>query len=139
MDAAITNASSEYIFIPGPNLDIPPGETKSWSDITVSDLDSNTVLKSAVVNGDLTVVLTPDTNDAAQFDGSTGQISSIMPGFLPTYTVAELAGLTGVPGRMAFATDGRAGAEGAAAGTGTMVVYSNGDWRRVEDLAVVAA
>ena len=137
MDAAITNVGTEQVFIPGPNIEIDAGETKNWNDIRVTDLDANDVIKSGVVAGTLTVALTPDANDAAQFDSSAGQISSVVSPFLPVYTVATLP--TGVNGRMAFASDGRAGVEGAAAGTGTMVVYSNGEWRRVEDLAVVAA
>jgi len=132
MDAAITNLSSAQVFIPGPNLDIPAGETKSWSDITIQDLDGNAVIKAGVVAGDLSVSVTPDASDAAvAVKGSLGASS------LERYTVASLP--AGFGGRIAFAINGRAGAEGAGVGTGTMVVYSNAQWRRVEDLAVVAA
>jgi len=138
MDAAITNLSTERVFIPGPNLDMAAtgdadgNDTKTWSDITTNDLDGNPVIKAGVVAGTLSVSITPDADDAAAAaQGALGSNS------LERFAVADLP--TGFDGRTAFATDGRAGAEGAAAGTGTMVVYSNGDWRRVEDLATVAA
>lgn len=55
-------------------------------------------------------------------------------------TVAEIAAI-GSPtaGLMAFATDGRVGAEGAGLGTGCPVYYGNGQWRRFEDGGVLAA
>ena len=137
MDAAITNTGTEIVFIPGPNIDLDPGETKNWNDIRVVDLDANDVIKTGVLGGTLSVSLTPDANDAVQFDGTTGQISSVTSPFLPTYAVADLP--TGVVGRTAFATDGRTGAEGVGAGTGVPVVYANGEWRRLEDMAIVAA
>jgi len=51
--------------------------------------------------------------------------------------VADLP--TGYNGRMAYASNGRAGAETLGNGTGTPVVYTNAEWRRLEDLAIVAA
>ena len=140
MDATITNLSTERVFIPGPNMDLaatgdPDGnDAATWPDVTVADLDGNVRLKELVVAGTVSVDVVEDATDVAE-----ALSGSVNLGMLPRYTVAELAALTGVDGRFAFATDGRAGAEGAAAGTGTMVVYSNGDWRRVEDLGVVAA
>jgi hypothetical protein len=125
MDASITNISTEVIFIPGPYLDIPAGETKVWAGVLMTDLNANTVVKQAIIDGKITLSLVPDALDAP-FAASA-----------PAYAVADLP--TGVDGATAFATDGRAGAEGAAAGTGTMVVFSNSNWRRVEDLAIVAA
>lgn len=55
-------------------------------------------------------------------------------------TVAQVAAI-GSPtvGLMAYATDGRVGAEGAGLGTGCPVYYGNGAWRRFEDGAAVAA
>lgn len=138
MDALITNLAATPVFIPGPNLDLaaagdPDGNhAKTWPNINVIDLDANAVIKAGVVAGTLSVTVTPDAIDAAAAaQGSLGANS------LERYTVANLP--TGFPGRMAFALNGRAGAEGAGAGTGTMVVFSNAQWRRVEDLAVVAA
>jgi hypothetical protein len=140
MDATITNLSTERVFVPGPNLDLaatgdPDGDdVGTWPDVTIADLDGNQRIKELVVAGTISVDVVEDATDVAA--AASGSVTMEM---LPRYTVAQLAALTGVDGRAAFATDGRAGAEGAAAGTGTMVVYSNGEWRRVEDLAVVAA
>ena len=138
MDATITNLSSEPVFVPGPNLELaatgdPDGnDAKVWPGVTVADLDGNARIKTMVVGGTLTVTMSDDPEDLAA--STAGNMSTHM---LPTYAVASLP--TGVDGRVAFASDGRAGAEGAAAGTGVLVVYSNGDWRRQEDMAVVAA
>lgn len=138
MDALITNLAATPVFIPGPNLDLaaagdPDGNhAKTWPNILVSDLDASAVIKAGVVGGTLAVTVTPDALDAAvATQGSLGFSS------LERYTVANLP--TGFGGRIAFAINGRAGAEGGGAGTGTMVVFSNAQWRRVEDLAVVAA
>lgn len=138
MDAAITNNASTDTFIPGPNIEIAAGATKTWPDITLEDLNGNQVIKDGLVSGDLSVSLTPDTNDAAQVDGS-GRSGLVDPSVLPSYTVAQLATLAAVNGKVAYASDGRAGAEGGGSGTGTPVVYTNGEWRRLEDLAIVAA
>ena len=54
-----------------------------------------------------------------------------------SYTVAALP--AGVTGAIAFASNGRKAGEGAGAGTGVLVVYSNGQWRRVSDDTQVAA
>lgn len=138
MDATITNLSTEAVYIPGPNISLAPtgdpdgNDAKVWPDITVPDLDGNEVIKEGVVGGTLSVSVAPDTRDAAAaVQGSLGSES------LARYTVANLP--VGFDGRVAFALDGRAGVEGVGAGTGTMVVFSNGEWRRVEDLAIVAA
>lgn len=53
------------------------------------------------------------------------------------FTVATLP--AGLDGYFAFASDGRKAGEGAGAGTGSMVVYSNGAWRRLSDETVIAA
>jgi hypothetical protein len=140
MDATITNLSSERVFVPGPNMDLaatgdPDGnDVGTWPDVTIADLDGNVRLKELVVAGTVSVDVVEDATDVAV--PTTGALNL---GILPRYTVAELAALTGVDGRIAFATDGRAGAEGGGVGTGTMVQYSDGEWRRVEDLAIVAA
>ena len=138
MDALITNLADTPVFIPGPNLDLaatgdPDGnDAKTWPNILVADLDANAVIKAGVVAGTLAVSVSPDAIDAAvATQGSLGSSS------LERYTVANLP--TGFNGRIAFATNGRAGAEGAGVGTGTMVIFSNAQWRRCEDLAVVAA
>ena len=117
MDAAITNASAAAIFIPGPNLDIPAGETKSWAGITVADLDGNTVLKDYVVAGDATVSVTPGTEDAAE--ATQGALNNAA---LPIYTFANLP--TGYDGRIVWCSDGRKTGEGATAGTGVPAYYN---------------
>lgn len=138
MDATITNLSSAALFLPGPKVDLaatgdPDGnDVRVWPDITIHDLDSDSVIKQGVLDGVLQVDVAPDPTDAAE--ATTG---SIQQSGLEKYTVANLP--TGFNGRMAYATDGRAGAEGGGSGTGTPVVFTNGDWRRLEDLAVVAA
>lgn len=58
----------------------------------------------------------------------------IRPG---AFTVATLP--AGANGDMAYATDGRKVLELPGAGTGTHVLYSNGQWRLPEDQSVVAA
>lgn len=138
MDATITNLSAERVFIPGPQLDLAPtgdpdgNDVKDWPEVTVADLDSNSRLKELVVAGTISVSMGPDSYDAAA--AVQGAMTSAA---LPTFTVANLP--TGFNGRMAYASDGRAGAEGVGSGTGTPVVYTNTEWRRLEDLAVVAA
>jgi len=116
MDAAITNASSAAIFVPGPNLDIPAGSTKTWAGITVADLDGNPVLKQYVVDGDLTVSVSPDAEDAAL--ATQGALNFAA---MPIYANANLP--TGYNGRVAFVSDGRKGGEGAGAGTGVPCYY----------------
>ena len=122
MDATITNASSAAIFVPGPNLNIAAGESKDWPDITVADLDGNSVLKAYVVAGDLTVSLAPGSADAAE--ATQGALNFAA---LPKYIVANLP--TGYEGRVAFATNGRKTGEGASSGTGVPVYWSNSEWR----------
>lgn len=58
----------------------------------------------------------------------------IRPG---TFTVATLP--AGANGDIAFATDGRKIGELITAGTGSLVVYSNGQWRRLSDETTIAA
>ncbi len=58
-------------------------------------------------------------------------------GALPVYTVANLP--TGAAGMVAYASNGRKGGEGAGAGTGVPVYFSNAAWRTYSnDLAVTA-
>jgi len=116
MDATITNVSAAALFIPGPNLDIPAGETKSWSDITVADLDGNAVIKNYVVAGDITVSVTPDAGDAAE--ATSGAMNNAA---LPIYAFAALP--TGYDGRIAWCSNGRKTAEGAGVGTGVPTYY----------------
>lgn len=133
MDAAITNASAEGLFIPGPNLDIPAGETKNWNDITVADLDGNMVLKDYVVAGDVTVAVTPDAGDAAE--ATSGALNSAA---LPIYAFAALP--TGYDGRIAWCSDGRKTAEGGGAGTGVPTYYdvASAAWRVFYDDTALA-
>jgi len=63
---------------------------------------------------------------------------------LGNFTVANLPttttdGYALAVGDMAYATNGRAGAEGAGNGTGTLVVWNGTNWKRVEDWATIAA
>lgn len=138
MDATLTNLGTSPIFLPGPNIELAAtgdadgNDVKSVSGITVADLDADDVVKAYVVAGTLQVDLTPSAADAAL--ATTG---ALQHSGLERYAVASLP--TGFNGRVAYATDGRAGAEGAGLGTGTPVVFTNGQWRRFEDLAQVAA
>lgn len=138
MDATITNLSSSAVFLPGPKVELAPtgdpdgNDVRVWPDITIHDLDSDAVLKQLVLAGTIQVDVAPDATDAAA--ATTG---SMQHGALESYTVANLP--TGFNGRMAYASDGRAGAEGVGVGTGTPVVFTNTEWRRLEDLAIVAA
>lgn len=138
MDATITNLGStspdDDVYLTLGRVEVKAGESRVIPDVTLDDLDGDPTLAQLVLDGAVSVTLSEDATDVATASG--GRMKT---GLLPTYTVAELAALTGVDGRYAFASDGRAGAEGGGSGTGTMVVYSNGEWRRVEDLAVVAA
>jgi hypothetical protein len=62
---------------------------------------------------------------------------------LGSFTVATLPTVatfpTLAPGDIAWASNGRQGAQGAGAGTGVLVTWNGTDWRRVEDAAVVLA
>lgn len=139
MDATFTNLDTDNpTFIPGPQLHLAPSgdpdgnDVKVWSDITVADLDGNVRIKELVLAGTISISLAPDSFDAATATQGTVNFAG-----LPSYTVTNLP--TGYDGRMAYASNGRAGAEGAGLGTGTPVVFTNGLWRRTEDLAQVQA
>ncbi len=61
---------------------------------------------------------------------------------LGNYTVANLPttstqGVVLTAGDIAFATNGRAAAEGPGAGTGTLCVWNGTAWRRIEDMTAV--
>jgi len=144
MDAAITNNTTETVFIPGPNIEIAAGASKTWANITLAALDTNEVIKSGLVSGDLSVAMTPDTQDAAQATQS-GKVGLVDPvGGVPAYTVATLP-TTGVfEGQMAFATDGRKTGEVLGAGTGALCYYSAGGpggagWHVFYDDSIVLA
>lgn len=67
--------------------------------------------------------------------GTTLDVSGpVRPG---SYTVATLP--AGVPGALAFASNGRKVGEAAGAGTGILVVYSNSSWRRPSDDTAAAS
>ena len=57
---------------------------------------------------------------------------------LPRFTVATLPA-TAEEGDMAYATDGRKAAEGAAAGTGTLVFFDGTNWIRPDTGATAVA
>lgn len=134
MDAVITNTSSAAKFVPGPNFNLDAGESKTWSDVTVGDLDSNDAIKAGVVAGDFTVSMVPGPNDAALALQGAMTFDS-----LPVYAFADLP--TGFNGRMAFVSDGRKSGEGAGLGTGVPAYYdaTAGDWLNFFDNAVTAA
>jgi len=133
MEAAITNIGTEAIFIPGPNLNLDPGETKTWSGVSIADMDGSPVLKSAVVAGTVTVALTPDTEDAAQ---ATQGAMSI--GALSVYAYTNLP--TGYNGAVVYCSDGRKTGEGAGVGTGVPAYWSDSDndWHVFYDDSVLA-
>lgn len=138
MDATLTNLSTSPFYIPGPNIELaaagdPNGNhIKVLRGITVSDLDGNPIIKTRVLAGELSVSVTPGAEDAA------GALQGALSfNSMERYTVANLP--TGFSGRIAYATNGRTGAEGAGAGTGCPVVFSNAQWRRFEDMAIIAA
>lgn len=69
---------------------------------------------------------------------ASGAIAFKAPVGLPTYSVASLpAGVAN--GCLAFATNGRRIGEAAGAGTGVVVAYAYGQWRRLSDDSVVSA
>ena len=132
MDAQITNIGTAAIFLPGPKVEVPVGGTVTWAGVTLGDLDGSPVLKQAVVDGKLSVTVTDDT-----FDVATAVQGSLSASGLSKYALADLP--TGYEGRVAFVTDGRKTAEGAAAGTGVPAYYSNAQWRVFFDDSVVVA
>jgi hypothetical protein len=138
MDATITNLGSvspdDDLFLTLGRVELKAGESVVIPDIGLEDLDSDPLLSQQVLDGLISVAISEDAVDVAT--ATTGRIKT---GLFPSYTVAELAALTGVNGRYAYASDGRTGAETAGNGTGCPVIYSNGEWRRFEDMAIVAA
>lgn len=132
MNATITNISTRQLFVPGPNLDLAPGAAGVWAEISVSDIDANVRLKELQREGRVAVsIADTDTSLAVATQGA------MVDHALPRYTVANLP--TGFNGRVAYATNGRSGVEGGGSGTGVPVVFTNGQWRRFEDMAIVAA
>lgn len=125
MDVLITNLGShspdDNVFIPGPNIDLPAGASKTWSDVTVADLDGSP-LAQMVLDGTVSVDISPSGSDAAVALHGTLHVAG-----LAKYTVANLP--LGYEGRMAFASNGRKNGEGGGAGTGVPVYFSNGAWR----------
>jgi len=138
MNVTLANIGTETIFIPGPNIEIAPGTSKDWNEITIDDLDTNTVIKEALVAGTLTATCTPESLDAAKITQS-GRLGIIDPIALPRYTVATLPATNNFEGQLAFATNGRKTAEGPGAGTGVPVYWSAAAWHVYYDDSVVAA
>ena len=133
MDATIANAGTESVFVQGPNLNIAPGDSKVWSDVSVAYLDGNTVLKAGVLAGTLTVSMAPDASDAAQATQGAMSINA-----LPIYAYADLP--TGFNGAIAYCSNGRKTGEGAGAGTGVPAYWSSSDsdWHVFYDDTVLA-
>jgi len=136
MDATILNLGStspdDDVFLTGPRVEVKAGQSVVISDLTVSDLDADRQLRQLVIDGKVSVSVANET-----VDNASATVGSLSPHALPKYTVANLP--TGFVGRVAFATNGRTGAEGAGAGTGCPVIYSNAQWRRFEDMATITA
>lgn len=75
---------------------------------------------------------------AGKADGSgLVKMGATSPLQLASFTVAGLPAAN--DGQMSYASDGRKTGEGAAAGTGVIVYFSNSQWRRFSDDTVVAA
>ena len=141
MDVTITHtdASAEYgAFIPGPNLNIVPGGTGTWNNVSLADIDGSQRLKELANAGTVTVAIVPDTIDAEQME-RTGSLGMMDRSSMDSYTVAGLATITGYEGRLAFASNGRKTGEGGGGGTGVPVYFSNAAWRVFFDDSVVAA
>ena len=133
MDATIAYvpATGDDVFIPGPNIELGPGDSKVWSDISVADLDGNSVLKAYVLAGTVSVSIAPESEDAvAALQGA------LILGALQIYAYANLP--TGFEGRVAFCSNGRKTGEGAAAGTGVPCYFSDSEWRVFYDDSVLA-
>jgi hypothetical protein len=118
MDATIAYvpASGDPVFVPGPNIELGPGDSKVWSDVTIADLDANSVLKGYIVDGTLSVTVDDDTVDAAEALQGAAQLAA-----LPKYAFADLP--VGFDGRVAFCTNGRKTGEPATGGTGVPTYY----------------
>jgi hypothetical protein len=69
---------------------------------------------------------------------NTGQVAIAGPFKLKSYTVATLP-TPGTGGRLAWASNGRSGSQGAGAGTGVTVQDNGTNWQRIEDGTTVAA
>ncbi len=126
MDALITNLSASPVFVPGPNVELDAtGGTyaaRTWTDVTIADLDGSPRIKALVVAGTISISLTDDAADlAVAVQGSMQHFG------LPAYAFADLP--TGFEGRLAFATDGRRTGQGGGSGTGVPVYWSSTAWR----------
>jgi len=132
MDAVITNSGTTSVFIPGPNINLDASESKTWSDVTLDSLEANEVIKAGVVAGTLSVTINPGANDAAL-----AAQGALVSGALPIYAVADLP--AGFNGQVAFASDGRKGAEGVGSGTGAAVYYNanTSQWLKIYDNTLV--
>lgn len=76
-----------------------------------------------------------DPSGDTQIGGKSLQINT--PAKQASYPVASLP--TGQAGQTAYATNGRKSGEGVGVGTGTIVNFSNGQWRRASDETTVTA
>ena len=90
MDVTITNVSSDQLFIPGPNVDLPVGSQATIS-MTVGDMEDNTVLRDLVAQAKVTLVFSRDTNaDITHGFGHVPQsfttASRPAPGAVPIFT-----------------------------------------------------
>lgn len=133
MDATIAYVPStgDDVFVPGPNIELGPGESKVWSNISIADLDGNSVLKAYVLAGTLSVSVAPESEDAvAALQGA------LIFAALEKYAYADLP--TGFEGRVAFCSNGRKTGETATNGTGVPCYYSDSEWRVFYDDSVLA-
>lgn len=130
-----TTSPDDDVFLSGPKVSLAAGESMTWEAITVADLDSDAQLKGLQLDGKVSVTIELDEVDRAVAAKGTMRVN-----LLPRYTVATLpTGADAINGMVAYATNGRSGAEGVGVGTGVPVIYTNAQWRRFEDMAVVAA
>ncbi len=128
MDATIINLGStspdDDVFLSGPRVHLPAGETMTWANVTLADLDAEVQLTTLILAGSVSVSLAYTTSDrAVSLQGS------VSPHKLPRYTVAALpAGADAIEGMVAYATNGRKTGEGGGAGTGVPVYYGGAAW-----------
>jgi hypothetical protein len=54
-DARIKNIGGKTVFLPGPKIEIKPGETKIWPDVNAYDLQAEKVLQEYIAQGVLRI------------------------------------------------------------------------------------
>ena len=111
-------------------LGITTGSNNTILGSRVSGLSAGLTGAIILAIGDGTIILDYNNTAASAW-------SFIKPLIPPKSTVAALP--TGIEGMIAYSTNGRKVGEGAAAGTGVPVYFSNGNWRTLSADAAVAA